>query len=1043
MENDGIRAIGHPVVMRCIESEREALLAFKQGLIDDYNLLSSWGREEHKQDCCKWLGVHCSNRTNHVTQLHLGWSYLYQAYALQQKGHPHYVEYYLQGKMLSPKLIELKHLKYLDLSLINFNGSQVPDFIGSLSNLRHLDLSDASFGGRIPTQIGNLTHLQYLDLRYNNFANVENLNSWMPHLSALTYLDLSGSNLSNVPDWMEAVNKLPKLTNLSLFYCSLPSPLIHSSTLFNKNSSRSLAHVDLSSNQLTSSIFLWLSKYNDSLDHLDLRSNNFVNVENLNSWLPHLSALTYLDLSGTNLNNVPDWMEAVNKLPKLTNLSLSYCSLPSPLIHSSTLFNINSSKSLAHVDLSDNQLPFYSSSSVFVWVSKYNASLVHLDLSSNQIEGGIPQSFSGLCNLQEFYLYNNTLSGQLSWLVQILMSACPDQNSLKTLDLSSNHLSGSIPNLTNFSSLQELVLYDNQLSGTVPESIGHMSRLESIDLGMNALEGVVSESHFSNLSRLRYLYMSYTSLSLSFSYNWTPPFQLDFIYLSSCMVGPHFPKWLQTQKSYKVLDISNASISDILPNWFWNPLSHQDPGSFFIDISNNRIRGTIPNSRFEFPSSAFSEVNLSWNQLESPVPSFLSTAISLDLSNNKLSRLISFMCPKTSNKVSPLAFLDLSSNNLYEQLPNCWTRFENLAFLDLSDNALFGKIPTTMSSLPFIQTLKLNKNGFVGELPSSLKNFTRLSVFDIGENNLSGLIPEWLGIGLPNLAILILRSNHFYGSIPLQLCNLRDIQILDFSMNNISGNIPKCIKNLTNLAKKGSSSTTIYHLYNTSTGSLRGYLEEASLIWKGKMSKYKSTLGLVKSIHLSSNRLTGEIPTEITDLVGLVSLNLSRNNLTGQITPMIGKLESLQSLDLSRNHIYGGIPTSLFQIYGLGDLDLSNNNLSGKIPMGTQLQTYDSSAFAGNPLLCGIPLQQLCSHEETSPEEQPMFGDQVKENDGLITTGFYLSLALGFVVGFWGVCGSLIFIRSWRYTYYKFLNYVYNWLYVRVVLIRRRRTIDG
>ncbi|XP_050144208.1 receptor-like protein EIX2 [Malus sylvestris] len=561
---------------------------------------------------------------------------------------------------------------------------------------------------------------------------------------------------------------------------------------------------------------------------------------------------------------------------------------------------------------------------------------------------------------------------------------------------------------------------------------------------MNALEGVVSESHFANLSRLRDLDMSDTSLSLSFSSNWTPPFQLDLIHLSSCMVGPHFPKWLQTQKSYQELYISNAGIYDILPSWFWSPLSRQDPPRFIIiDLSNNRIRGTIPNSRFEFPSFSFSQVNLSWNQLESPVPSFLSTATCLDLSNNKFSGLVSFMCPKTPNKVSPLAYLDLSSNNLYEQLPNCWTRFENLGFLDLSDNALFGKIPTTMGSLPSIQTLKLNKNEFVGELPSSLKNCRILSIFDVGENNLSGLIPEWLGVGLPNLAILILRSNHFYGSIPLQLCNMRDIQILDFSMNNISGNIPKCVNNLTNLALKGRSGLSIIHKYNSSDGIWLAYYEEASLIWKGIMSRYKSTLGLVKCIHLSSNRLTGDIPTEITDLVGLVSLNLSRNNLTGQITPMIGKLKSLQSLDLSRNHIYGGIPTSLFQIYGLGDLDLSNNNLSGKIPMGTQLQTYDPSNFAGNPLLCGIPLQQLCSPEETSPEEQPMFGDQVKENDGLITTGFYLSLALGFVVGFWGVCGSLIFIRSWRYTYYKFLNCVYDWLYVRVAFIRRRRTIDG
>ncbi|RXI08089.1 hypothetical protein DVH24_014655 [Malus domestica] len=383
----GFGAIGHRVVTRCIESEGEALLSFKQGLIDDYNLLSSWGREEHKQDCCKWLGIHCSNRTNHVAQLDLGWNHMNEVYSLQQKEQQEYPEYYFQGKMMSPKLIELKHLKYLDFSSVNFTGTQLPDFIGSLSNLRHLGLWDASFGGRIPTQIGNLTHLQYLDLRSNHFANIENLNSWLPRLSSLIYLDLSFNNLSNVPDWLEIVSKLPKLTNLSLSSCSLPSPLIHSSTLFNINSSKSLAHVDLSYNQLTSSsIFLWLSKYNASLVHLDLKYNNFANVENLNSWLPHLSALTYLDLSYSNLSNVPDWMEAVNKHPKLTNLSLSNCGLPSPLIHSSTLFNINSSKSLAHVDLSYNQL----TSSIFLWLSKYNSSLVHLDLSYNQLTGLFP-----------------------------------------------------------------------------------------------------------------------------------------------------------------------------------------------------------------------------------------------------------------------------------------------------------------------------------------------------------------------------------------------------------------------------------------------------------------------------------------------------------------------------------------------------------------------------------------------------------------------------------------------------------------------------
>ncbi|XP_028952025.1 receptor-like protein EIX2 isoform X2 [Malus domestica] len=461
---------------------------------------------------------------------------------------------------------------------------------------------------------------------------------------------------------------------------------------------------------------------------------------------------------------------------------------------------------------------------------------------------------------------------------------------------------------------------------------------------------------------------------------------------------------LQQKEQQEYPEYYFQGISDILPSWFWERLSHaREIG--YVDLSNNQIRGTIPNSQINFV--CFSrQLNLSWNQLEGQVPPFLLKASSsLFLSHNKFSGLFSFLLPVNA---SHLRLLDLSSNHLHGELPDCWTHFKNLLILDLSDNRFFGRLPTTMGSLLSIQTLNLNNNGFVGELPSSLENCTSLMVFDVGENKLSGLIPKWLGVGLPNLTILILRSNHFYGSIPSQLCNMGSIQILDFSMNNISGSIPKCLNSLTNLALRGSSSLTISHYYNVSSSGLAFlYDDEASLIWKGIMSKYKSTLGLVKSIHLSSNRLTGEIPSEITDLVGLVFLNLSRNNLTGQITPKIGKLQSLDLLDLSNNQIHGTIPTSLFGISGLGKLDLSNNHLSGKIPMGSQLQTYEPSVFAGNPLLCGIPLQ-TCFPEETTPAEQPVVKNQDEDNDGFITTGFYVSLGLGFVVGFWGVCGSLI-----------------------------------
>ncbi|XP_048422118.1 receptor-like protein EIX2 [Pyrus x bretschneideri] len=474
-------------------------------------------------------------------------------------------------------------------------------------------------------------------------------------------------------------------------------------------------------------------------------------------------------------------------------------------------------------------------------------------------------------------------------------------------------------------------------------------------------------------------------------------------------------------------------ISDILPSWLWERLSHA-PEIGYVDLSNNQIRGTIPNSQINFVWFS-RRLNLSWNQLEGEVPPFLLKASSsLLLSHNKFSGLIPI-------NASNLRLLDLSSNHLHGELPDYWTHFKNLLVLDLSDNHFLGRIPATMGSLSSIQTLNLNNNGLVGELPSSLKNCTSLVVFDVGENKLSGLIPEWLGVGFPNLTILILRSNHFYGSIPSQLCNMGSIQILDFSINSISGSIPKCLNNLTNLALRGSSSLIITHPESFFTA-MGGYRDEASLIWNGIMSKYKSTLGLVKSIHLSSNQLTGEIPSEVTDLVGLISLNLSRNNLTGQITPKIGKLQSLDLLDLSNNQIHGTIPTSLIGISSLGKLDLSNNNLSGKIPIGSQLQPYDTSVFAGNPLLCGIPLEHMCSPKETTLKEKPVVENQDEDNDGFITPGFYVTLGLGFVIGFWGVCGSLIFNRSWRYTYFKLLNGLNDWLYVRVTLFRQRRMLD-
>ncbi|GKV30350.1 hypothetical protein SLEP1_g39167 [Rubroshorea leprosula] len=58
----------------------------------------------------------------------------------------------------------------------------------------------------------------------------------------------------------------------------------------------------------------------------------------------------------------------------------------------------------------------------------------------------------------------------------------------------------------------------------------------------------------------------------------------------------------------------------------------------------------------------------------------------------------------------------------------------------------------------------------------------------------------------------------------------------------------------------------------------------------------------------------------------------------------------------------------------LGVLDLPYNNFSGGIPSGTQIDTFNASAFAGNSPLCGHPLTPTC------PDHEKPTGGGVKHN---------------------------------------------------------------
>ncbi|KAG2690017.1 hypothetical protein I3760_09G167900, partial [Carya illinoinensis] len=821
----------------------QALLQFKQHLVDHSHWLSSWANDK---DCCKWEGIKCNDRTGHVVMLDLRSDWWYGEPATK----------FLEGE-ISSSLLGLQYLTYLDLSYNNFSGKPFPNFIGSLVMLQYLNLSTTYIAGAIPQQLGNLSKLICLDLSQNyDLTEAHNLD-WLIHLSSLTYLDLSWVNLSQVVNWPNKVMMLPSLIHLSLRGCShstLTTPQLLS---INASTSSQLLFLDLSYNY-------------------DLKE-----VHNLD-WLIHLSSLTYLDMSRVNLSQVVNWPNKVmlfNSTTSLVDIRLGYinglqCSIPD------AFGSLNS--------------------------------LQTLNLIGNQLVGGIPRSFWNLCSLDSLYLSNNRLSGNL----------------YEFMSNASGCLVGS---------LREFEIWNNRFTGPLPESIGNLSNLETLDVSNNSLTGVIYEAHFSNLIKLKVLSLGLNSLILRFSYNWVPPFQLDVIYLSSCRLGSAFPKWLQSQKNYMVLDISDAGISDIIPAWF------QDfpPKLSSLIMSNNQLHGNLP----DFSSSRLDEfafIDLSTNLFDGSIPHFPSNVSSLDLSNNRFSGRISFLCEL--NTLMLLESLNLSNNTLSGELPDCWTYIRDLVVLNLTNNNFYGKILDSMGSLVSVQFLHLSNNELVGKILTSLKKCSELITIYLEANNLSGTIPPWIGDSLPNLVILNL------------LCHLSHIQILDLSMNKIEGTIPECIYNLT--AMFHTMDTVSSAIYTNNPGV--SYVDYASLLWKGREFVFKNSLGLVKMIDLSNNKLHGEIPEGITNLTELIALNLSRNNLSGLITQKIGLLKILQILDLSRNQLYGEIPMSISNLSFLSHLDLSANNLSGKIPTGTQIQSLDASIFLGNPKLCGSPLPNKC-----------------------------------------------------------------------------------